>query len=86
MASKNQTPAPKVSPNTNDKNNGQRKELAVELDSGLENGISPQNIDEGQLSAKTTLEQQEEQNERSRNDKSLGIPYGTDADGKTPGK
>ena len=82
MASKNQTPAPKVSSKTEDKNDGQRKELALELDSGLENGISPEQRDKGQLAAKTTLEQQEERNEKSKDDKSLDIPYGREGEGK----
>jgi len=83
MASDNQTPAPKVSGKTRDKNDGQRKEPAVELESGLENGVSPQQRDEGLLAAKTTLEQQQEQNEKSEHGKkSLEIPYGREGGGK----
>ena len=82
MASDNQTPAPKVSGKTRDKNDGQRKEPAVELESGLEMALAQQR-DEGLLAAKTTLEQQQEQNEKSEHGKkSLEIPYGREGEGK----
>jgi len=82
MASDNQTPAPKVSGKTRDKNDGQRKEPAVELESGLEMALAQQR-DEGLLAAETNLEQQQEQNEKSEHGKkSLEIPYGREGEGK----
>jgi len=84
MASKNQTPAPKVSGDSDHGTRGKRKEPAVEhLESGYYQGISPEMKDEGQLAAKTTMQQQEEQAEKSSHgEKSLEIPYGMEGEGK----
>lgn len=82
MAEKNQTPAPKISGMTDDKNDGQRKELVVDhLESGYDKGISPELRDEGPLTAKTTQQQQEERMKNSQGaTKSLEIPSGNEGE------
>jgi|GEM_PF-5631672 len=62
MASRNQTPAPKVSNKGKDgKEEGQRETPAIEhMESGAANGVTPQNMTDGPDSAQTTKEMQEE--------------------------
>jgi hypothetical protein len=84
MASKNQTPAPKVSSRGEYDEKGPRKELSVDhMESGYDKGISPEQKDEGPLAAKTTQQQQEERAANSNNaQKSLDIKYGMEGEGK----
>jgi len=75
MASKNQTPAPKVSSESRQGNKGQRKEPAVEhLETGAGHGISREN-DAAVEDLKTTSQKQEEREKRIKNGHdSLDIP------------
>ena len=62
MASKNQTPAPKVSSKGRDgKEEGQRETPAIEhMETGASKGITPENMTDGPDSAPTTKEMQED--------------------------
>ena len=62
MASKNQTPAPKVSSKgKDDKEEGKRETPAIEhMETGVSKGITPENMTDGPDSAPTTKEMQED--------------------------
>jgi len=75
MASKNQTPAPKVSSESKQKIKGQRKEPAVEhLETGPQQGVTRENV-EALDDLKTTAQKQEEREKRLKyGHDSLDIP------------
>jgi len=83
MASKNQTPAPKVSSESKQHIKGQRKELAIEhLETGQQQGVTRENVDAVE-DMKTTSQKQEEREKRLKDGhESLDIPSGNEGEGK----